>query len=70
MNQNSSHASALKHDDYVCMTTEFHYLPQILIIGRRAGECTEFKTKGATVTGCASVISFCCKGLYKYDKQS
>ena len=21
-------------------------------------------TKGATVTGCAPVVSFCCKGLY------
>ena len=26
-------------------------------------------TRGATVTGCAPVISFCCKGLNKYDKQ-
>ena len=24
--------------------------------------CTE--TRGATVTGCAPVVSFCCKGLY------
>ena len=22
------------------------------------------KTRGATVTGCAPVVSFCCKGLY------
>ena len=26
-------------------------------------------TSGATVTGCTPVVSFCCKGLYKYDKQ-
>ena len=27
-------------------------------------------TRGATVTGCAPVVSFFCKGLYYYDKQS
>ena len=27
-------------------------------------------TRGATVTGCASVVSFICKGLYKYNNQS
>ena len=26
-------------------------------------------TRGATVTGCTPVISFCCKGFYMYDKQ-
>ena len=32
--------------------------------------CSFVITRGATVTGCAPVVSFCCKGLYKYDKQS
>ena len=27
-------------------------------------------TRGATVTGWAPVVSFCCEGLYKYDKKS
>ena len=27
-------------------------------------------TRGATVTGCAPVVSFCSKGLYLYDKQT
>ena len=27
-------------------------------------------TRGATVTGCAPVVSYCCIGLYLYDKQS
>ena len=28
------------------------------------------QTRGAKVTGCAPVVSFCCKGLRWYDKQS
>ena len=34
------------------------------------GNNADIVTRGATVTGCAPVVSFCCKGLYKYDKQS
>ena len=37
-------------------------------------KCTLTRTyvnqTGVTVTGCMTVVSFCYKGLYKYDKQS
>ena len=33
---------------------------------RHAGQ----NTRGATVIGCVPVVSFCCKGLYLYNKQS
>ena len=28
------------------------------------------ETRDAKVTGCPPVVSFCCKELYKYDKQT
>ena len=37
------------------LATYFHQLGQLVTI-----------TRGATVTGCAPVVSFCCEGLYWY----
>ena len=48
------------HDSFICTGIVFIRLFPYLIILTLKG----LITRGATVTGCATVVNFCCKGLY------